>query len=105
MAALSYIAVKVETGRLNEEQRNTWFARLGYYLGESLRRSNPALKWGLGDPQYAFSNHPVITGFANDEEAPVITICKNIILSVAEHFSPISRIENGVRNWFEKTSV
>jgi hypothetical protein len=100
--ALRYIAEEVGAGHLNEEQRNIWFARLGYYFGEALRRAKPALNWELGNLDYAFANHPVISGFGNDEEAPVITICKNIIMAVAEHLSPDTRIENGVRNWFEK---
>ena len=103
--ALRYITEEVEADRLNEDERNIWFTRLGYYFGEALRRSKPTLNWGLGDPDYAFANHPVISGFGNGEEAPVITICKNIIMAVAEHLSPDTRIENGVRNWFEKDAA
>lgn len=103
--ALQYIAQEIEVGRLREEQHNIWFARLGYYFGEALRRADPKLRWGLGDPEYAFSNHPVVIGFTGGEEAPTITICRNIVTSVAEHLSPDSRIENSVRSWFEKTSV
>ncbi|HXH46671.1 MAG TPA: hypothetical protein VNK51_22890 [Bradyrhizobium sp.] len=103
--ALRYIAREIEAGRLSEEQHGIWFARLGYYFGEALRRANSKLQWGLGDSEYAFSNHPVISGFVGGEEAPIITICRNIVTSVAEHFSPDSRIENGVRNWFEKAAV
>jgi hypothetical protein len=100
--ALRYISEEIESGNIHKEQHNMWFARLGYYFGEALRREKPELRWSLGDSEYAFANHPVISGFSNDEEAPVITICKNIIMAVAERISPHSRIENGVRNWFEK---
>jgi hypothetical protein len=103
--ALHHVVTEVEAGRLNEEQRNLWFMRLGYYLGEALRKANPALSWGLGDSEYAFANHPVIAGFADDEEAPVITICRNVVVSVAEGRSPGARIENTVRNWFGTPTV
>jgi hypothetical protein len=99
--AAHHVATEIKAGRLNGEQQNLWFMRLGYYLGESLRRAKPELSWGLGNPEYAFANHPVITGFADDEEAPVITICKNIIRSVAEGRSPPERIDNGIRFWFD----
>jgi hypothetical protein len=102
--AIRYITEQIQDDKLPEDRRNIWFARLGYYFGETLRRAKPELRWGLGDPEYAFANHPVIIGFSNDEEAPVITICKNIIMAVAERISPDSRIENGVRNWFEKST-
>jgi hypothetical protein len=100
MQAAHHVATVIETGRLNGEQQNLWFMRLGYYLGESLRRAKPGLSWGLGNPQYAFANHPVIMGFADDEEAPVITICKNMIRSVAEGRSPPERIDDCIRYWF-----
>lgn len=103
--ALRYITEQIRGDQLPEDRRNIWFARLGYYFGEALRRARPELRWGLGDPEYAFANHPVIIGFSSDEEAPVITICKNIIMAVAECISPDTRIENGVRNWFEKSTA
>ena len=100
--ALRHIARDIELGLLSEEAHSVWFARLGYYFGESLRRSKPNLRWGLGHQDYAFANHPVIIGFADEEEAPVITICKNMVMAVAEHLSPDTRIDKGVRNWFAK---
>ena len=99
--ALEHTAAEVEAGRFDEEQRNLWFMRLGYYFGEALCRAKPGLGWGLGDPEYAFVNHPVVLGFAGNEEAPVITICRNLIEAVAEGISPISRIASGVNSWFE----
>ena len=98
--ALKHITTEVEAGHLDEEQRNVWFMRLGYYFGEALRQSNSGLSWGLGNPEYAFANHPVIVGFAGSEEAPMITICKNLVDAVAEGISPISRISNAVNSWF-----
>jgi hypothetical protein len=99
--ALKHIAAEVETGNLNVEQRDLWFMRLGYYLGESLCHANSKLAWGLGDPEYAFANHPVITGFSNGEEAEVINISRNLVMAVAEGISPPTRIDNGVSFWFE----
>jgi hypothetical protein len=101
VALLYHVSEEIEAGRLNEEQRNIWFARAGYYFGESLRRAKPALRWGLGDSRYAFANHPVIAGFSGNEEAPVITISRNLIESVAKKESPPTRIDDGVRRWFD----
>jgi hypothetical protein len=99
--AAHHVVAEIKAGHLNEEQQNLWFMRLGYYFGESLCRTKPGLSWGLGNPEYAFANHPVISGFVGDEEVPVITICKNIVRSVAEGRSPSTRIDNGVGSWFD----
>jgi hypothetical protein len=100
--AAHHIASEIEAGLLGEEEQNLWFTRLGFYLGEALCRTNRGLSWGLGDSKFAFANHPVVAGFAGDEEAPTITICRNMIQSVVEGLSPPTRIDNGVKNWFEK---
>jgi hypothetical protein len=102
--AVHHIASEIAAGHLDEEERNSWYARLGYYFGESLCRAKPGLTWGLGDPEYAFANHPVVTGFARDEEAPVITICRNLINSVVKGRSPSARIDTAVKSWFSKSA-
>jgi hypothetical protein len=102
VAALGFILDEIRTGRLEKREQSVWFVRLGYYFGESLRRGRSELRWGLGNPEYAFCNHPAIVGFPRSEEAEVIAICHNIIMSVADGLSPDSRIENGVRFWFEE---
>jgi hypothetical protein len=55
----------------------------------------------LGNQEYVFANHPVVSGFADGEEAEVITICKNIIHAVVEGISPAARIDNGIKFWFD----
>jgi hypothetical protein len=92
---------EIKAGHLDEEQKNLWYARMGYYFGEALRHSKPSLACGLGNPEFAFANHPVVSGFADQEEAEVITISNNLIDSVAEGLSPLARIENGVNFWFD----
>ena len=99
--AVHHIALEIGACHLDKEQQNVWFMRLGYYLGESLRRAKPGLSWGLGNPEYAFANHPVVTGFADGEEAEVIMICKNIVQAVVEGISPPERIDNGIKFWFD----
>lgn len=96
-----FVLDEIKTGNIDKEQRSLWFTRLGYYFGEALRRGKPGLAWGLGNPEYAFANHPVVLGFANAEEAPVISICKNMIEAVEEGLSLPVRIANCVRTWFE----
>lgn len=100
MKLAHYVVDEIKAGQFDEELQNVWIARLGYYFGEALRVAKPSLSWGLGNPEYAFANHPVIAGFAGGEEAEVITISKNIVRSVAEGRSPPERIENAVELWF-----
>lgn len=100
-AALKYVAEGIKTQRLAREEIDIWIMRLGYYFGESLRQKSGRLFWGLGSPEYAFANHPAILGFGNGEEAEVITICRNVILSLTEDHSPPSRADDTVRFWFE----
>jgi hypothetical protein len=102
-AAAHHIASEIMAGQLDVEQQNIWFARLGYYMGEAVCKAMPGLSWGLGDPEYAFANHPVIIGFSDGDEAPTITMCRNFIRSVAEGRSPPQRIDNGVATLFNKT--
>lgn len=103
--AAYYIVAEIKAGSLDEEQRNVWFTRLGYYLGESMIKVKPSLSWGLGDPEYAFANHPVIIGLENGDEVPVITMCKNFILSVVEGISPYERIDEGIEAAFENLLI
>lgn len=98
---LRHVIKEIANGSVGDEQRNLWFMRLGYYFGESLKRANPKLEWGLGDAQYAFANHPVITGFAKGEEAELINISRNIVMAVAEGISPDNRISIAVTFWFD----
>jgi hypothetical protein len=100
-----HVVKEIIAGHLDEEQQNVWFIRLGYYFGESLRKFSPRLSWVLGNPEYAFSNHPVLIGFADGMEAPMITICRNIIESVVEGFSPSNRINAGIEHWFSPTKL
>jgi hypothetical protein len=96
-----HIASEIKAGRLDKAQQDLWFMRLGYYFGESLCRARPGLSWGLGNPDYAFANHPVVKGFTNGEEAEAITICRNIIRSVAEGRFPPIRIDDTIKRWFD----
>ena len=101
-AALRYVALEEIVNRhIPEPDQNILFARLGYYLGESLRRVSTKLYWNVGNPEWAFANHPVIAGFPDGEEAPVIQICKNVVRAVAEEQSKVDRIDTAIGSWFE----
>jgi hypothetical protein len=78
-----------------------WYMRLAYYFGESLRRTSNHLNWAIGRKNRAQENHPVITGFANKTEAPLITIARNSVEVVAVDCEPFGRIERAVDAWFE----
>jgi hypothetical protein len=100
--AAHHIATKIESENLDKEQQNIWFMRLGYYFGEALRRAEPQLVWGIGDSEFAFANHPVLIGFPDKQEGPLITICRNMVGSVAEGTAPATRIDKGIKHWFNK---
>src|SRR5262245_632238 len=83
VSVLRFIMSEIKSGRIVSGLGDMWFERLGYYFGETLRRTRPGLRWSIGHPDYIFKNHPVIAGFDRGEEAPVITICRNVVMSVA----------------------
>lgn len=73
-----------------------WVLRLAYYFGEAHRRVSNRLEWGTGDPEYAFANHPVIRGFAKQQEAEMIVICRNLLSAVALDGEEFRRIERAI---------
>jgi hypothetical protein len=75
--------------------------RLAYYFGESLRRTSNHLHWAIGRKNRAQENHPVITGFADKTQAPLITIARNVLNAVAVSGEPFARIDGAVDAWFE----
>lgn len=95
---LKYVKKMVIT---NKSEMNVWILRLGYYLGESLLRTSGKLRWDIGEPNMAFENHPVISGFRDGEEAPVITVCRNVLLAVSLDNAPDARIDGAMEHWFD----
>lgn len=84
-------------GNPNEE----WYMRLAYYFGESLRRTSNHLHWAIGKKNRAQENHPVIAGFADKTQAPLITIARNVMKAVVVGREPFFRIDNAIDAWFE----
>jgi hypothetical protein len=77
-----------------------WFSRLAFYFGQALIELHPDLRWDIGRSETVFHNHPVVTGFAGNLEAPLITISRNVVTGILEGRNPISRIESTVEYWF-----
>jgi hypothetical protein len=86
---------------IKSNSNKDWYMRLAYYFGESLRRASNHLRWAIGRKNRAQENHPVVTGFADKTQAPLITIARNSIEVVAIDGEPKSRIERAVDAWFE----
>jgi hypothetical protein len=86
---------------INSATNKDWNMRLAYYFGESLRRACDHLVWATGRKNYAHENHPVIAGFENKTEAPLITIARNVVKAVAVSGEPFVRIERAVDFWYE----
>jgi hypothetical protein len=101
VAALRFVAAEIVEQKLSETDQRITFSRLGYYFGESLLRISPRLRWSVGAPEWALANHPVIVGFANEQEAPVILVCRNVVRAVAEGRSEPERIDIAIRTWFD----
>ncbi|MBX7248689.1 MAG: hypothetical protein K1X35_06490 [Caulobacteraceae bacterium] len=102
--AIRYVAIN-EFGKISEFDMNRWFAKLGFYFGESLCRSAQGLRWDIGNSETPFANHPVIAGFDSGEEAAVITICRNILLATVRDGARSGRILDAVEYWFSLDSI
>jgi hypothetical protein len=85
---------------MKSSSNNIWFLRLAYYFGESLCRTSNQLHWAIGRKNRAQENHPVITGFADKTQAPLIVIARNSVEVVAVDGEPFRRIEQAVDAWF-----
>ena len=79
---------------------NIWYLRLAYYFGEALRKASNHLHWAIGRIGSAEENHPVIAGFEDETQAPLIAVARNILVAVAVDGEPFRRIERAVDAWF-----
>jgi len=103
--AIMHVAtIDFRNAALDDSSRNQWYVRLGYYFGESLRRVSNKLHWATGEVDTALQNHPVISGFPSGVEAPVISICRNLIYAVNVLGQPLTRIDVAVQTWFDDAS-
>jgi hypothetical protein len=78
-----------------------WNLRIAYYFGECLHKISNKLCWAIGNPNFAFANHPVISGFPKKQEAALITITGNLVSAVLFDGQNFSRILDAVNYWFE----
>ena len=93
------------SGKPESQYDHVWSLRLAYYFGEALKKIANSLEWGIGNPDYAFANHPVIAGFRKYQEAALITIAKNIITGVVFDGKGESIIIHAVDAWFEDAEL
>lgn len=73
--------------------------RCAFYLGESFVRSYAELEWGVGDPETAEQNQPVVTGFADGIEMSPMLVCQNLFLRVAVDGASPEQIDRAVAFW------
>ena len=72
---------------------------MAYYLGETFVRSEASLRWGIGSPDYAQCNSPVIKGFSHGLEMPTIMIVENLLRDLIIKSIESNRIEEAVSYW------
>lgn len=75
--------------------------RASYYLGESFVRSYAKLTWTLGRPNTANQHAPVVAGFGDGDELPVMLVAETMSRKMLR--SPDDPgIEGAVDAWKEK---
>lgn len=73
--------------------------RCAFYLGESFVRTYADLEWGVGDPEIAERNQPVVTGFADGIEMSPMLVCQNLFLRVCVDRAPPEQVDRAVAFW------
>jgi hypothetical protein len=73
--------------------------RAAYYLGECFVRSNKALRWAVGNPEFIEKNMPVVTGFRFDKELAPMMVCENLFMRILGDGAPSTHFDTMVDSW------
>ncbi len=76
-----------------------WLGRAAFYFGESLVRGSNHLHWGIGSQDTPFQNMPVVKGFRHELEASVVSIVKNLAISINLDREPVGIIRRAIETW------
>ena len=87
---------------MRDEARVVWIGRMGYYLGEALIKSCNRLRWDIGDAETALANHPVVSGFKDGTEAPVVAVSRVLTARVLMDQAPFDVVKKAIDLWFER---
>jgi hypothetical protein len=75
-----------------------------YHFGECFVRSYSKLKWGIGNVEYATGNMPVVTGFDNGKELPVLLVLENLFSRRIENPDVHDVFPTAIERWMRNTS-
>jgi hypothetical protein len=81
-----------------DESKNL-VVRASYYLGECFVRSHPKLRWTTGNPEFAYKNMPVVTGFLHEKELPPLMILDNVFRRIMKDPTRLADIDIMVTSW------
>jgi hypothetical protein len=76
--------------------------RAAYYLGESLVRNRPNLRWGVGSADFAHQQQPSVLGFRGDQELPVLLVTENTVLNATQADDPRAAVERPINTWIDR---
>lgn len=75
-----------------------------FHLGECFVRLYPRLKWGVGNVEYATGNMPVVTGFDNGKELPVLLVLENLFSRRIENPGVDGVFATAIEKWMKNTT-
>jgi hypothetical protein len=75
-----------------------------YYLGECFVRAFPHLNWAVGNLDYASGNMPVVTGFGNGKELPVLMVLENLFARRMENPEINGVFSTAIDRWQKNAS-
>lgn len=73
--------------------------RAAYYLGESFSRASDGLSWSTGDRKAAHQNQPVVVGFENRMELPVLGVAEAIFNGLVAGTRSLEDMEQTIEKW------
>jgi len=73
--------------------------RAAYYTGECFVKSSKKLHWGIGNPETALANMPVVKGFKNDMELAPLLMIENLFMRILCDGADFEQIQTAIQIW------
>lgn len=87
-----------------DESSSVLIMRASFYYGESFVRYSTKLSWGVGRPDTALKNMPVVDGFNHELQLPPILIAENIFIDLLSGTKGLDTVRRTVEAWKQKTT-
>lgn len=75
-----------------------------FHFGECFVRSYPRLKWSVGNVEYASGNMPVVTGFENGKELPVLLVLETLFSRRIENPDAEGVFATAIEKWMKNAA-